>query len=261
MYRNLQGKTVYITGASSGIGAACARVFAAAECNVILTARRTNRIEALKTELEQIHPKVRIHAMTLDVTTKEQINQSVTNLPEDLQQVDVLINNAGVCNGDDLLVDISTVNIDTMIDTNIKGVVYMCQTFIPHMKRQSEGGMIINMSSIGAHQVAPRVSIYSATKHAVDAITSTLRYELADSHVRITAISPGYVDTEFSDALFSGDQKKADAFYRGIQQLQAKDVAEVALFTASRPPHVELANIVVMAKGQAHATYAHRHEE
>ncbi|KAJ1910126.1 hypothetical protein IWQ60_010822 [Tieghemiomyces parasiticus] len=261
MFKRLQGQTVLITGASAGIGEACARSFAAAGSNVIITARRTDRIEALKAELEQAHPNVRIHAVTLDVTSKEQVDQVVASLPDDLQQVDVLINNAGLVLGLIPLVDYKPDQIDTIINTNLKGLIYCTQAFIPRMKQQTTGGTIINVSSISGHDVYPNGSIYCATKFAVDAITRTLRYELANSNVRISALSPGFVETEFSMVRFNGDKERADKVYQGMTPLIGEDIAETALFIASRPPHVEVAEAIVVPKGQASINYIYRKEE
>ncbi|KAJ1651879.1 hypothetical protein IWQ61_007659 [Dispira simplex] len=260
MLQRLYKKTVFITGASAGIGAACAKAYAAAGSNVILTARRQEKLQELKSALEASHPKVQVHTAVLDVTSQEQVNQVVATLPASLQKVDILINNAGLVLGLKPLADYPSDEIDTMINTNVKGLVYCTQVFIPRMKEQG-GGHIVNVSSISGHEVYANGSIYCATKHAVDAITRSLRYELADSPIRISAISPGLVDTEFSLVRFSGDKERADNVYKGMVPLSGEDIAEVALFMTSRPPHVEIAESIVFPHGQASPTFVHRNSD
>ncbi|KAJ1912424.1 hypothetical protein IWQ60_009669 [Tieghemiomyces parasiticus] len=230
--------------------------------NRVITARRADRLEKLKAELVKTYPSVRVHATALDVTSKDQIDQVVSELPVDFQYIDVLINNAGMGRGMVPIAEYCPADIDAMVDTNVKGVIYGCQAFIPRMKRSplANGGTIINVSSIAGHDVRPTAGIYSATKHAVDAITRTLRYELAGTNVRITALSPGLVETEFVLTRLNGDRAKAAAAFRGMTALQAQDIAETALFIASRPAHVEVAEVIVLPKGQASYTYAHRKE-
>ncbi|RKP35314.1 hypothetical protein BJ085DRAFT_38605 [Dimargaris cristalligena] len=258
MFKNLKGKTVFITGASAGIGEACAQAFASAGCHIILTARRTKRIEELKAELDQQYPDIRTLAVTLDVTSKEAVDQVVTNLPADFQSVDILINNAGLVLGLTPLADYPVDQIDTMINTNVKGLIYCTQAFIPRMKQAPRGGHIVNVSSISGREVYPNGSVYCATKHAVDVITRTLRFELADSPIRVSSINPGLVETEFSKVRFEGDQQRADQVYAGMTPLTGSDIAELAVFITSRPAHVEIADTLILPHGQASATFVHR---
>ncbi|ORX62536.1 NAD(P)-binding protein [Hesseltinella vesiculosa] len=246
----LQGKVVFITGASSGIGEACAREFAKEGAHLVLTARRLDRLEALKQELTQAHSDVQVLAAQLDVRDKIQIKNVVDSLPAPFKDVHVLVNNAGGAIGLDDLVDVSEEDIDFMLNTNVKGLVFVTQALVPGMIER-QAGHVINVGSIAGKEAYSQGSIYCAAKHAVGAITKSLMIELVDTPVNVSCICPGLVDTEFSTVRFRGDKDKADNVYKGMQPLVAQDIAEIIVFTANRPPHVQIADLLVFPSAQA----------
>ncbi|KAI8980519.1 hypothetical protein BDB01DRAFT_851803 [Pilobolus umbonatus] len=256
----LQGKTVFITGASAGIGEASARQFAAEGCNLVITARRLDRLQKLKEELKTQYPDIYVHSVQLDVRYKKEIDEVVASLPEQVKNVDVLLNNAGMVVGLDPLTEISEEVIDQMLATNIKGLVCLTQAIVPDMKRRGVGH-VINLGSIAGKQAYGGGSIYCATKFAVDAITQALAIELVDTPIRVSQICPGMVKTEFSTVRFRGDQKKADDVYKGLQPLLAEDIAELIIFTASRPAHVNIADMLVFPVNQAGSKAIYRRPE
>ncbi|KAI9276141.1 hypothetical protein BY458DRAFT_506498 [Sporodiniella umbellata] len=253
----LQGKTVFITGASAGIGEATARQFADEGCNLVLTARRFEKLEGLKKEISAKHSNIYIHTVQLDVRNKKEIDQVIAGLPEPVKNVDVLVNNAGMVIGLDPLVDIEEEVFDQMIQTNIKGVVFLTKALVPQMKERGSGH-VININSTAGKQAYYGGSIYCATKFAVEAITKALAIELVDTPVRVSQISPGMVNTEFSTVRFQGDKDKADSVYKGLQPLVADDVAELIVFTASRPAHVNIQDILVLPVNQADSKTIYR---
>ncbi|OMH80990.1 putative oxidoreductase [Zancudomyces culisetae] len=256
LYSRLRNKNVFITGATSGIGQACAYNYAHAGANLIISGRRTERLEAISNDIKSKYPSIKVIYTELDVRNKSQIDKAVSALPKDFKNVDILVNNAGLVIGLDKLVDTKVEDIDTMIDTNVKGLVYVTQAILPTLKRTQ--GHIVNIGSIAGENAYPNGSIYCASKHAVRAITQSLRCELIDTDVRITEINPGMVETEFSVVRFRGDEAKAKDVYRGIEPLKAQDIAELVLFSTSRPKHVEIATMTVFPHGQASATLTHR---
>ncbi|KAI8647612.1 hypothetical protein BD408DRAFT_357673 [Parasitella parasitica] len=253
----LHGKTVFITGASSGIGEASARQFAQEGCNLVLTARRLEKLEQLKAEIVELHPNIFIHAVQLDVRDKKQIDSVIAKLPAQVQNVDVLLNNAGMVIGTDPLVDVAEAVVDQMLATNVKGLVFLTQAIVPRMKER-KSGHIINIGSIAGKQAYAGGSIYCATKFAVDAITKALAIELVDTPIRVSQICPGMVNTEFSTIRFRGDKEKADNVYKGLQPLVADDIAELIVFTAGRPAHVNIADILVFPVNQADSKTVYR---
>ncbi|RUP44887.1 hypothetical protein BC936DRAFT_148893 [Jimgerdemannia flammicorona] len=255
----LEGKTVLISGASAGIGEATAKEFARAGSNLarILTARRVERLESLKKELLTKYPSIKVHAVDMDVRNRSAVEKAIASLPNDLKDVDVLVNNAGLVIGLDKVADVTSDAIDTMIDTNVKGLLYLTQAVLPRMKERQQGH-IINIGSVSGKQVYPGGAVYCASKHAVDAITRALSLELVDSPLRVTEVNPGMVETEFSVVRFGGDQNKADSVYKGLQPLSGEDVAEIIVFAASRPPHVNIADVLVFPTNQADARTTHR---
>ncbi|OZJ03519.1 hypothetical protein BZG36_03423 [Bifiguratus adelaidae] len=256
MYR-LEGKVVLITGASAGIGEATAREFAAAGAHVILTARREEKLKALAQELSSKYPSVTVHTVGLDVQDREAVQRALASLPANLQEVDVLVNNAGMVVGVDKLLDVDPKGIDQMFNTNVYGLMYVIQAVVPGMKARNRGH-VINIGSVSGKQVYSGGGIYCATKHAVDAITRTLHLELVDTAVRVTEINPGLVNTEFSTVRFSGDKAKADNVYKGMNPLTGQDVAEIIVFAASRPDHVNIADLLVFPVNQADSRTVHR---
>ncbi|CEP14437.1 hypothetical protein [Parasitella parasitica] len=256
----LQGKTVFITGASSGIGEASARQFAKEGCNLVLTARRLEKLEQLKADISKSHLNIFIHAVKLDVRDKKQIDTVVTELPAQVKDVDVLVNNAGMVIGTDPLIDVKEAVVDQMLATNIKGLVFLTQAIVPRMKER-ETGHVINIGSIAGKQAYAGGSIYCATKFAVDAITKALAIELVDTPIRVSQICPGMVNTEFSTVRFQGDKEKADNVYKGLQPLVADDIAELIVFTAGRPAHVNIADMLVFPVNQADSKTVYRRPE
>lgn len=249
---SLQGKKVMITGASSGIGEACAKAFSAEGCSLILIARRIDRLERLKSELEAKH-NTKVTAIKLDVSQRDNVFSAL----EDIDEVDILINNAGLALGMEKAYELKPEYIDTMIDTNVKGLLNTTQAITPKMIKKGSGD-IINIGSIAGHEVYPGGAVYCATKHAVDAITRGMRMDLMHTPLRITSIDPGAVNTEFSTVRFNGDKVRADKVYEGFDPLHGNDIAEVAVFIATRPAHVQIANIIVFATAQAGALMSYR---
>lgn len=250
------GKNVLITGASSGIGQACARIFAEAGTNLVLAARRMERLEKLSKELIQKN-NVKVHTIGLDVRNFEQVEKQLTNLPPEFAKIDILINNAGKALGVEKIQDGVLEKWEEMIDTNVKGLLYVSRVIIPMMIKQNEG-MIINIGSIAGHEVYPGGNVYCASKHAVKAISKGMMLDLNGTNIRITSIDPGMVNTEFSLVRYSGDSEKADNVYNGLTPLIGQDIAEIALFAATRPPHVDLQEIIVTPTAQASATVVSR---
>jgi len=240
---SLKNKIVFITGASAGIGEACAKLLAAQGAKLILTARRLDRLEALKKEL-----KTPVYIIQLNVSDAKAVEQAVNALPEDWKNIDILINNAGLASGLELLADAFVEQFDRMIDTNIKGLLYVTRAILP-MMIENQTGHIVNLASIAGHVVYPKGIVYSATKHAVRAITNGLRQEVHGKNIRVTDISPGAVETEFSLVRF-GDAKRAAKVYEGYDPLTAGDIADAIIYALSRPQHVSINEIVITPTAQ-----------
>ncbi|KAF1797962.1 hypothetical protein FB192DRAFT_1166330 [Mucor lusitanicus] len=256
----LQGKTIFITGASSGIGEASARQFAQEGSNLVLTARRVEKLEQLKADILKSHPNIHVHAVQLDVRDKKQIDTVIAELPEQVKDIDVLLNNAGMVIGTDPLVEVEEAVVDQMLATNVKGLVFLTQAVVPRMKERG-AGHVINIGSVAGKQAYAGGSIYCATKFAVDAITKALAIELVDTPIRVSQICPGLVNTEFSTIRFRGDKEKADNVYKGLQPLVADDIAELIVFTAGRPAHVNIADMLVFPVNQADSKTVYRRPE
>ncbi|KAJ2455544.1 hypothetical protein EV183_000021 [Coemansia sp. RSA 2336] len=257
MFERLQGKTVLITGASSGIGEACAYQFAQAGSNVILTARRMDRLEAVCSHIHTNWPQVRVHVAELDVRKEEQVSRVISSIPEELKGIDILVNNAGLAVGVEPVSDIADESIDTVIDTNVKGLLYVTRAVVRIMKERGSGHVIM-MGSIAGMQGYANGSIYCATKSAVHAISESLRAETISVPIKVTEIKPGMVETEFSVVRYRGDKDKADNVYRGMEPMTADDVAESVVFAASRHPRCVVSDVVLLATGQASAGLVHR---
>lgn len=253
---NMKNKTILITGASSGIGKACATTFAEHGAKLLLCARRLDRIQTLAKELEnQYH--IETHTFQLDVTQRQDVKNQIDSLPDEWQNIDVLINNAGLAAG---LSSVQAGDIDDweqMIDTNIKGLLYVTRNVLP-MMLQRDQGHIINIGSIAGHEVYPNGAVYCATKHAVKAINEGIKKDVHGSKIRVTAIDPGMVETEFSLVRFKGDKDKAETAYKGMTPLQAQDIADAVYYCASRPPHVNVSDMIILATDQSGATMVHR---
>ena len=252
----IKDRVAFVTGASSGIGAACARAFAGAGARLLLAARRAERLEALRGELLGAGAPD-VHAVVLDVRDVEAVERTVAGLPEAWREIEILVNNAGLSRGLDRLHEGQLSDWNEMIDTNIKGLLHVDRSVVPLMVERGRG-TVVHIGSIAGHEAYPRGSVYCSTKHAVRALSDGLRMDLLGTGVRVTSVDPGMVDTEFSEVRFHGDRERAAAVYRGMTPLTADDVADVVLFAATRPPHVDIARVLVLPTDQASATQIHR---
>ncbi|MCS7062306.1 MAG: SDR family NAD(P)-dependent oxidoreductase [Anaerolineae bacterium] len=252
MTYSVKDKIVFITGASSGIGEACARAFAAAGARLILCARRVDRLDRLAAALN-----VPTHCFALDVRDQAAVQAAIAGLPAEWQAIDILVNNAGLSRGLTKLHEYDLQDVDEMVDTNVKGLVYVTRAVVPGMVARQRGH-VINIGSIAGHAVYPNGAVYCATKAAVKSITEGLKMDLLGTPVRVTSVDPGLVETEFSIVRFHGDVERAKKVYEGLRPLSANDVADVVLFCATRPPHVNINDVVLMPVAQASATLVHR---
>ncbi|MGE5429490.1 MAG: SDR family oxidoreductase [Syntrophomonadaceae bacterium] len=253
---SLKNKVVFITGATSGIGKACAEEFARQGSSLILCARR---IDILNIISENIRKEfgVKVYDFKLDVRNRKAVESAIDSLPAEWKNIDILVNNAGLAIGMNKFYEDNPDNWEPMIDTNIKGLLYVSRAVVPMMVKRNSGH-IINMGSIAGHQAYPKGSIYCATKHAVDAITKSLRMDLVETKVKVSSIDPGMVETNFSVIRFEGDEEKAKNVYRGLDPLVGKDIAETIVFMASRPPHVVIADLTIYPVHQASATVSYK---
>ena len=247
-------KTVLITGATSGIGLATARLLAHNNYRIILCGRRLERLHELEKELCQL---TEVHSLHFDVRNQKRVLESIASLPEIFSQIDILINNAGNAHGMDTIQDGTTEDWDAMIDINIKGLLYVSKAVIPQMMER-KSGHIINIGSTAAKEVYPKGNVYCATKHAVDAINQGMRMDLNGTGIRVGAIHPGMVETEFSKVRFKGDSERAAQVYKGFKPLQPDDIADVIHFVISRPYHINIADLVVMSTDQASSTIVNK---
>ena len=253
---DLKKKTVLITGASSGIGFACAHAFAQEGARLILTARRKQRLDALAKELKAKHD-TEVYAIQLDVRKQPAVETAVKNLPKEWQEIEVLLNNAGLSRGLHKLHEGKIEDWEEMIDTNVKGLLYVSRAVIPGMVARGHG-TIINIGSIAGHEVYPGGNVYCASKYAVDAITRGLRMDLVDTPIRVCTVDPGLVQTEFSIVRFRGNDERAKNVYKGLQPLTPEDIADAVVYCATRPPHVQIAEMIVLPTAQASTTLVHR---
>jgi 3-hydroxy acid dehydrogenase/malonic semialdehyde reductase len=247
-------RTILITGATSGFGEACARKFAAGGDHLIITGRRKERLEKLKQELEG---KVQVLPLVFDVQDKAAVFAAIAGLPEAWQKVDVLINNAGLALGRDYVDDADLQDWETMIDTNVKGLLYVTKAVLPLLIAAGHGH-IINLGSVAAKDIYEKGNVYCGTKAAVDAISHGMRIDLLRHGIKVTAIHPGAADTEFSDVRFKGDVSQARKIYEGFTPLSAEDVADTIHYSASLPPHVCLNDIVMTCTAQADGIYFYK---
>jgi 3-hydroxy acid dehydrogenase / malonic semialdehyde reductase len=247
-----------ITGASSGIGAACAEKFVQEGMKVILAARRSDQLNAIATDLRQRY-QANIHAITLDVTDHEAVKHAIADLPQEWQSIDILVNNAGLAAGIDTFQEAHTQDWENMIDTNIKGLLYVTREVLPQMIARHRGH-IINMGSVAGHQTYKGGAVYCATKAAVNRINEGLRLDINGSGVRATSIDPGMVDSAFSLVRFRGDAQRAKSVYQGMTPLKPADVADAIWYCVSCPPHVNIAEMLIYPTDQAAATVVHRRE-
>lgn len=241
-----------ITGATAGIGEATAKKFAEEGYNLIITGRRKDRLAGLKAILEEDF-NVSIMALCFDVRNKEEVMETLNNLPDKWKNVDVLVNNAGLAVGRSPIQEGDIDDWERMIDTNVKGLLYVTRTISLWMVERKKGH-IINVASIAGKEVYADGNVYCATKHAVDALSRAMRLDLVQHGIKVSNIAPGLIETEFSLVRFKGDQDKADKVYEGYEPLRAEDIADVIWFMASRPAHVNIADVLIMPTAQGSAT-------
>jgi 3-hydroxy acid dehydrogenase / malonic semialdehyde reductase len=253
---SIQNQIVLITGASSGIGAACARIFAQGGARLILVARRLERLEELALDLKNEFACA-AQLRSLDVCDRAQVESLLFSLPEEWRAIDLLINNAGLSRGLDKLYEGSIQDWEEMIDTNVKGLLYMTRAILPGMVSRNQGH-VINIGSIAGHMTYPNGNVYCATKAAVKALTEGIKLDLLGTAVRISSVDPGMVETEFSDVRFYGDRDRAKQVYQGLTPLTAEDVADVVFFCATRPARVNINQVILMPVDQASATMVNR---
>lgn len=252
---SLKNKIILITGASSGIGAACAEQFAAQGAKLILIARRQERLTELTERLKPY--QIPVLVQTLDVTSQEAVQQFIANLPSEWQAIDALINNAGLAAGLDKLYQADITDWEAMINTNVKGLLYVSRYVVPGMVARN-AGHIINIGSIAGHQNYAGGSVYCGTKAAVNSITQCLKLDLTGTAVRVTTIDPGMVETEFSQVRFKGDNQRAEQVYKGMIPLTANDIADAIVYCATRPAHVNILEMILLPTAQSAATVVHR---
>jgi 3-hydroxy acid dehydrogenase/malonic semialdehyde reductase len=246
----MEKKIAFITGATSGIGKASAIALANLGYNIIATGRRKDRLENLKDELPS---GIELHTLCFDVRDKEAVKKSIGSLPESWQKIDVLINNAGNAHGLDPIQTGSLDDWDAMMDINVKGLLYVSKEIMPGMVDR-KSGTIVNIGSIAGKEVYPNGNVYCASKYAVDAITKGMRLDMNPFGIRVIGVHPGLVETEFSMVRFKGDADRSKTVYQGLKPLTAEDIADTIAFAVSRPPHVVLADIVMLPTAQASAT-------
>jgi 3-hydroxy acid dehydrogenase / malonic semialdehyde reductase len=254
--KNLRNKVVFITGVSSGFGKACAEQFAVLGANLLICARRADRIEKIAFELHRKY-KVKVFAFQLDVRKQEDVDDIIGGLPKEWKKIEVLVNNAGLSRGLNKIQDGVLLDWEEMIDTNVKGLLYVSRAVIPMMLKNKRGH-IINIGSIAGQEVYPAGNVYCASKHAVDALTKGMRIDLNDTPIKVSTVDPGLAETEFSLVRFRGDKDKAKMVYKGLTPLSANDVAEMVVFTATRSEHVNIAQVLLLPKCQASTTLVKR---
>lgn len=252
----LEGKIIFITGASSGIGQACAIEFAKLGAKLILAARRKERLDELASKLTKEY-KVEVFTILLDVRNQKDVQKAIEGLPAKWTNIDILLNNAGLSRGLEKIQEGVIRNWEEMIDTNIKGLLYVTRAVIPGMVKRNSGH-IVNIGSIAGHEVYPGGNVYCATKFAVRALNKAMRMDVFGSDIRVTSIDPGMAETEFSLVRFRGDAEKAKKVYQGTRPLQAGDIAEAVVWSCCRPVHVNIEQMIITATDQAAAAMVNR---
>ena len=240
-------KTILITGATSGIGLAAAKKLANSKNQLILCGRRQRKLDEISSELSKTS---NILSLCFDVSEKNEVTKLLDNLPEGFSSIDILINNAGNAHGMDTIQDGSLEDWDNMIDSNVKGLLYVSRIIIPKMI-EKQSGHIINIGSLAGREVYEKGNIYCATKHAVNAISKAMRIDLNKTGIKVSEINPGLVETDFSNVRFKGDNDRAEKVYQGYKALQADDIADIIEFVINRPSHVNIADILVLPQAQA----------
>ncbi|WP_297596390.1 SDR family NAD(P)-dependent oxidoreductase [uncultured Cetobacterium sp.] len=252
----LYGKTVLITGATKGIGRSCALAYAEKGANLILTARSSDLLDSLKEELMRKYG-IKVYTLTMDVRISKDVEEKINSLPESFKKIDILINNAGLALGLDKVYLTSPTDIDTVVDTNVKGMLYVTSAVVPLMLKH-KSGHIINIGSIAGDSAYAGGAVYCATKAAVKSFSDGLRIDLVDTNIKVTNIKPGLVETEFSKVRFKGDVEKASNPYKGIDPLTPDDVADVIIYTTALPENVQLSEITITPNHQADGRTVHR---
>jgi 3-hydroxy acid dehydrogenase/malonic semialdehyde reductase len=248
-------QTAFITGATSGIGKATAKIFAKNNVRLILCGRRVERLKELQSELSTL---TEVTTLQFDVSKRTEVEAAISSLPNNFKEIDILINNAGNAHGLSTIQDGDVDDWDAMIDINVKGLLYVSKAIIPKMTERNKG-FIVNIGSIAAKEVYMNGNVYCASKYAVNALNKGMRLDLNKHNIRVSAIHPGAVETEFSDIRFKGDTQKAKAVYAGYKALQAEDIADIIYFVISRPYHVNIEDLVVYPTAQASATIMNKH--
>ncbi|WP_036380599.1 SDR family NAD(P)-dependent oxidoreductase [Muricauda sp. MAR_2010_75] len=250
----MKEKIALITGATSGIGKATAEIFAKQGFNLVLCGRRQERLDELK---ETLGKTVKVHSLSFDVRDRKAVFAAIQSLPEAFTPINILINNAGNAHGLDPIDKGSLDDWDAMLDINVKGLLYVTKAILPQMVER-KAGHIINIGSIAGKEVYPNGNVYCASKFAVDALNQGMRIDLNSHGIRVGAINPGMVETEFSDVRFKGDTDKANKVYDGLQPLVAEDIADIILFVVTRPYHVNIADLMVLPTAQASCTVVNK---
>lgn len=252
----LQGKTIFITGASSGIGKACAEAFAKEGSNLILAARRSDRLLDISKDLANKYG-VKTKSYQLDVRNQAEVKNTVSSFLDDFKKIDILINNAGLAKGYSKIYEGNILHWEEMIDTNVKGLLYVTREILPLMI-ENGSGHVINIGSTAGHDVYQNGNVYCATKFAVNALTQSIRIDVLDKNIKVSTVDPGMVETEFSLVRYSGDNEKAKNTYKGVKPLTAEDVANAVLFCASQPEHVNINEIIITPSIQASSNHIFR---
>lgn len=245
-----EGPTVFITGATSGIGKATAELFAKEGYPLVLCGRRKERLKELKKELGEY---TKVYTLNFDVRDRTAVKSAIDSLQEDFADISILVNNAGNAHGMDTIQEGSLEDWDAMLDINVKGLLYVSKAIIPKMI-SNQNGHIINIGSTAGKEVYPKGNVYCASKHAVDAINQGMLMDLNQHGIRVGAVNPGLVETEFSNVRFKGDEQRAENVYKGFQALKPEDIADIIHFVVTRPYHVNIADLIVMPTAQASST-------
>ncbi len=245
---------VLITGATSGIGEATAELLAENRYRLIIAGRRNDRLDELKNHIGKL---TYVHTLNFDIRHRDEVDKAIDSLPPEWQDVDILVNNAGLAAGLDHFHESDIDDWEQMIDTNLKGLLYISRKITPRMVERGTGH-VINIGSIAGREMYEKGNVYSATKHAVEALSRGMKMDMLNDGIRVSTISPGLVDTEFSLVRFKGDGERAKEPYRGMRPLSGRDVAEAILFMITRPPHVNINDLLIMPTAQAAAVMVHR---